>query len=70
MELFKLKESEEYIELNNLIKRFGGVTTGGEAKMAINQGEVKVNNEVETRVRKKMRSGETVAYGSEEGKVE
>jgi ribosome-associated protein len=70
MEIFKLKESEEYIELNNLIKRFGWVGTGGEAKMVIKQGEVKVNDEVETRVRKKMRSGETVVYGSDEGKVE
>jgi len=70
MEVFKLKETEEYIELNNLMKRFGWVTTGGEAKFAIKQGEVLVNNEVETRVRKKMRSKDVVAFGDKKGKVE
>lgn len=70
MEVFKLKESEEFIELNNLLKRFGWVVTGGEAKMKIKKGEVSVNGEVETRVRKKMRSGDEVTFGKEKGKVE
>ncbi len=70
MEIFKLKEDEEYIELNNLLKRFSWVASGGEAKMAIKQGEVVVNEEVETRVRKKMKSGDTVTFGTEKGKVE
>ncbi len=70
METFKLKASSEYIELNNLLKTFGWVATGGEAKMAIKQGEVIVNSEVETRVRKKMRTGDTVTFGDEQGKIE
>lgn len=70
MEIFKLKESEEYIELNNLLKRLGWVATGGEAKMHIKEGKVTVNDEVELRVRKKMRSGDTVVSGTQEGKVE
>lgn len=69
MEVFKLKEPEEYIELNNLMKRLGWVATGGEAKMKIKQGEVSVNGEVDTRVRKKIRSGDTVNFGTENGKV-
>ncbi len=69
MEEFKLQEGEEYIELNNLMKRFGWVATGGEAKIMIKQGEVKVNDKVETRVRNKVRSGDTVVYGKENGKV-
>jgi ribosome-associated protein len=70
MEVFKLKEGEEFIELNNLLKRFNWVASGGEAKVAIKQGNVTVNGEVETRVRKKMHAGDTVNFGTEEGKVE
>lgn len=70
MEIFKLKEGEEYIELNNLLKRFGWIASGGEAKILIKEGEVRVNNEVEIRVRKKMRSGDTVQLDEKEGKVE
>lgn len=70
MKIFELKENEEYIELNNLLKRFGWVASGGEAKAIIKEGEVIVNGEVELRVRKKMRKGDTVKRGEDEGKVE
>jgi len=69
MEEFKLKESEEYIELNNLLKRLGWVATGGEAKMMIKEGKITVNGEVEKRVRKKMRVGDVAKQGESEGKV-
>lgn len=69
METFNLKPDEEYIELNNLLKALGWVATGGEAKIRIDNGEVKVNNEVETRRRKKMRAGDTVEFEGEKGKV-
>lgn len=70
MELFKLKADEEYIELNNLIKALGWVATGGEAKVRIDEGEVTVNGEVETRRRKKMRAGDHIVFGTDEAKVE
>lgn len=70
MELFKLKEDEEFIELNNLLKRWSWVASGGEAKAVIKQGDVIVNGEVELRVRKKMRKGDSVKHGENEGKVE
>lgn len=70
MEIFKIKKGEDYIELNNLLKILGWVNTGGEAKNHIQQGDVVVNNEVETRVRKKMRVGDTLQFGEEQGKVE
>jgi ribosome-associated protein len=70
MEVFNLKEGEEYIELNNLLKIFGWVGTGGEAKNVIKQGEVLVNGEIETRVRKKMRVGDALRFGVEQGKIE
>ena len=50
MEIFNLKAGVEYIELNNLLKIFGWVGTGGEAKNVIKQGDVLVNGEIETRV--------------------
>lgn len=70
METFKLKAGEDYIELNNLLKIMGWVGTGGEAKNHIQQGDVIVNEEVETRVRKKMRIGDTLQFGDEKGKIE
>ncbi|VXD12672.1 RNA-binding S4 domain-containing protein [Marinoscillum sp. 108] len=65
METFKLQEGEEYIELNNLMKILNWVASGGEAKSQIDEGLVTVNGEVETRRRKKLRSGDKVEYGSE-----
>ena len=70
MEVFKLKEGEAYIELNNLLKRFNWVASGGEAKTMIKEGQVTVNGEAETRVRKKMFAGDTVIFGEKEGTVQ
>ena len=70
MDTFKLDESEEYIELNNLIKILGWVATGGEAKARIDQQEVKVNGEIETRRRKKIRVGDIVAFNGETVTIE
>lgn len=51
----------EYIKLEALLK-FAGVTeTGGEAKQAIQDGEVKVNGEVCTMRGRKLRPGDVVA---------
>lgn len=51
---FQLTEGQEYIQLNNLLKTLTIAQTGGHAKLIIQNGEVLVNNEVETRVRKKL----------------
>ena len=56
--LFKL--TTEYIELDNLLKVAGIVSSGSEAKQLIRAGLVKVNDTVETRVRKKLRKGDRV----------
>lgn len=69
MEKLKLKKGEEYIELNNLLKTLNWVASGGEAKALIQEGNVIVNNEVETRVRKKMRIGDTVKLYEYEAQV-
>ncbi len=46
------------------------VASGGEGKAAIREGKVMVNGEVESRIRKKMRSGDTVNFDGEEGTVQ
>ena len=47
----------EYIKLDNLLK-IGGFGTGGQAKMLVQNGGVKVNGEVCTMRGKKMRIGD------------
>ena len=69
MENFKLKEDEEYIELKNLIKLLGWVNTGGEAKIRIDNKEIKVNGEIETQRRKKIRRGDIVMSTDNQAEV-
>jgi ribosome-associated protein len=70
MENFKLKEGEEFIELKNLIKILGWVSTGGEAKVQIDNEQIKVNGAIETQRRKKVRSGDVVTSGNNSVRVE
>jgi ribosome-associated protein len=52
---------EETIKLDQFLKFKGLVQTGGEAKMLIQAGEVKVNGTVETRRGRKLVKGDRVA---------
>ena len=54
-----------FIKLESLLKFTGAVGTGGESKIRIQEGEVKVNGEVCTMRGKKIRSGDTVELGGE-----
>lgn len=56
----KLREGEEFIRLDSLLKMGGG--TGGMAKVAIQGGKVKVNGEICTMRGKKMRPGDSAEY--------
>lgn len=49
----------EFIRLDHLLKLGGAVDTGGQAKFAIQSGDVLVNGEVCTMRGKKMRDGDT-----------
>jgi ribosome-associated protein len=53
---------KEYIELNQLLKVVGLVNSGGEANTFIANGEVRVNNDIETRKRNKIRTGFKVEF--------
>ena len=50
----------EYIKLDALLKFAGAVETGGEAKQAVQEGQVTVNGEVCTMRGKKCRPGDEV----------
>ncbi|MBR2590815.1 MAG: RNA-binding S4 domain-containing protein [Clostridia bacterium] len=55
-----IKITTEYIKLDAFLKFCGAVYTGGEAKEAVNYGEVSVNNEVCLQRGKKLYEGDTV----------
>jgi len=69
MEIFKLPEHQEYIELVKLLKHLGWIGTGGEGKMRIRDGEVIFNGTVELQVRKKLRSGDIVGFDGKEVRI-
>ena len=52
--------TEEYIELVKLLKLFRITASGGQAKMMITDGLVKVNGNIEFRKRAKLRPGDVV----------
>lgn len=55
----------EYIQLDQLLKATGLSESGGAAHAAIADGQVRVDGQVETRKRAKLRPGQKVAFGSE-----
>ncbi len=57
--------TREPVELYKILKFEGLVSTGGEAKLLIGDGQVTVNGEVETRRRKKMVDGDVIEFRGE-----
>jgi len=53
----------EFIELDNLLKATNLAASGAEARRYIMAGSIKVNGQVETRIRRKLRSGDSVEFG-------
>ena len=68
MDTFKIKE--EYIHLNQLIKALGWTANGAEANAAIADNLVKVNGEVETRKRNKIRKDDKVEFNKQKVVIE
>lgn len=56
----KILIKTEFIKLDSLLKLAGLVETGGEAKLLIQEGQVRVNGEVCTMRGKKLRPGDSV----------
>ena len=61
----KVEITREPVELYKILKFEGLVTTGGEAKLLIGDGEVTVNGEIETRRRKKIVDRDVIEFRGE-----
>ena len=61
----KFELEDDYIELFKLLKVTGVAESGAQAKMLIDEGQVKRNGEAELRKRAKIVSGEKIEVGDE-----
>jgi len=53
---------EQTIQLDQFLKWTGLVSTGGQAKVVIQSGQVQLNGAVETRRKKKLKAGDKVTF--------
>ncbi len=67
--MIEIKIKDEYIKLEQALKLTGEVSMGSEAKYAIKDGLVLVNNEVELRRGKKLRAGDIFSYNDYDYKI-
>ena len=68
MEVIKLRE--EFIKLGQALKAANLVDSGVTAKIVIQDGEVKVNGEVDTRRGRKLFDGDLVEYDGKSIRIE
>ena len=61
--------SDEFIKLGQALKLANLVSSGVEAKVVVQNGEVKVNGEVDERRGRKVYEGDIVSYDGKEIKV-
>lgn len=66
---FNLKGAE-YIELIKLLKLLRIAESGGHAKVMVEEGEVKLNGQIEFRKRAKLRAGDKVEAASKQINIE
>ncbi|MBD3881615.1 RNA-binding S4 domain-containing protein [Phormidium tenue FACHB-886] len=59
------EQPTEAIKLDQFLKWIGKVQTGGEAKILIQSGEIKVNGQVETRRGRKLAEGDRVSVAGQ-----
>lgn len=70
MEILKLREKDEFINLSQLLKAMNLVESGAMAKKIIDEGLVMVDGEVEHRYRRKLYDGMIINFQENEIKVE
>lgn len=68
MEIIKLRD--EFIKLGQALKAANLVEDGVEAKYVIQDGEVLVNGEPDTRRGRKIYDGDVISYHGEEVRIE
>lgn len=61
---------EDYIKLGQALKATGLVESGVEAKIVIQDGQVKVNGQTETQRGKKLTAGDIVDFDGETIRIE
>ena len=61
--------NEEPVELYKILKFEGLVASGGQAKQVIENGQVRVNGQTETRKRKKIVDGDIITFATETLKI-
>lgn len=66
----KIKLRDEYIKLGQALKAAGLVGSGVDAKFIIQDGQVKVNGEIEMQRGKKLYAGDIVEFDGESIKIE
>lgn len=66
----KIKLRDEYIKLGQALKAANLVEDGVEAKLVIQDGLVKVNNEVDIRRGRKLYDGDVVSFDGQELRIE
>lgn len=69
MEEFHLRQEDEFIKLGQILKATGLVDSGVVAKEVIQNGEVKVNGEVDTRRGRKLYDGDLVEFENQTVKI-
>lgn len=69
MEKVQIREGEEFIRLGQALKKANLVSSGVEAKIVIQDGEVEVNGETEIQRGKKLYGGEIVTFQGESFQV-
>lgn len=60
-----IREEDEFIKLGQALKKASLVGSGVDAKMVIQDGQVKVNGEVEYQRGKKLHDGDVVTFDGE-----
>ncbi len=66
MEKFQLRAGEDFIRLGQVLKAAGLAESGAEAKEVIQDGQVLVNGETETRRGRKLYKGDIASYDGRE----
>ena len=66
----QIKIKDEYIKLGQALKLAGMVSSGVEAKIVIQDGQVLVNGEVELQRGKKIHPGDIFSFNGEEAQIQ
>ncbi len=70
VKIIKLRPDEEYITLQSLLKVVNVISTGGMAKMFLEENKVLVNGELENRRGRKLYRGDEIKFANNMFKVD